>query len=312
MTWESLIDRVLTSFSPEVPRVKVKKYLQEAEENFSLGTKCYVKDWAFMPSSPDSFIDLPTDFVELVGQVEFKTITLDRVAHFEGFSRFKTDGTVKTGNPEYYFIRGEKMHLYPALSDAGLITFSYVAKPTHLEDSSTQYDYLRYDGLISDQFYNGDSILGLTSAAEADVADVVRISQKTGYLVLENISGTFQNNERIVATDDEQGMWFQSMGSDWDLLLESWDSLGLRGQAIVLGTIFNFDAGNGPLIPEIYHPHIVCYAKAAISEDTGDYSQARAYRIIYEADKEQSRVQSLHKGLDGVQSVIDVFGNAFI
>ncbi len=312
MTWEALIDRVLTTFGPDVPRIKVKKYLQEAEEDFAMGTQCHVKNFAYMPYTNDDFIELPKDFVELQGNVEFKTRTLDRVSHFEDFSRYRTDGTIKTGNPDYFFIRGEKMYIYPAISTAGLLTFSYVARPTQL-DSDTTYRKLQYDDLESDQFYIGETISGRTSSASATVADIVDVAQKKGTLVLSGISGTFQDNEVIVTESDEQGMWLTNFGNSWSTLLTNWQSVGLGGIADVNGVIYNFSgAGASPLISENYHSYLVCYAKAALAEDSGDGTGANYYRNKYEADKEQTRIQTRHKGIDGVQTVADVFGNVYL
>jgi hypothetical protein len=292
----------------------VKKFLQEGEEDFAMTTKCYVKDWSFMIHTNDSYIDLPKDFIEIVGNVEFKTRTLNRISHFEDFSRYKTDGTIRTGDPEHYFIRGERMHLYPAMStgDSALVTFSYAAKPQHLDDSATKYDFLRYDGLIADQFLVGDEILGLTSSATAKVADIREIAQKSGYLVLEITSGTFQDNEKIVVTSDEQGMWLNFYNNTWADLLTNWGSLGLKGQALVQGQKFDIDAGNSPLIPQVYHHYLICYAKSALSENANDYEAANMYRVRYLNDVDKARQQSQHKSIDGVQDVIDVFGNAYL
>jgi hypothetical protein len=312
MTWESLTDRVLTTFGPDVPRVKVKKYLQEAEEDFALGTRCYVKDFSYMPFKTDAYIELPKDFIELKGNVEFKTRTLDRVSHFEDFSRFKTDGTIKAGNPEHYYVRGERMYIYPAVSNVGLIAFSYVARPVQL-DSLATYKYLQFDDLESDQFYVDNEIMGRTSLATATVAEIVDLSQKQATLVLSDVSGTFQDNEVIVVTSDEQDMWLDSYSNDWSQLLTNWQTLGLGGIADVRGLIYDFSgAGASPSIPQNYHTYLVCYAKAAIAEDNGDLNGSSVYRNKYESDKDKARIQSSHKGIDGVQAIVDVYGGSFL
>jgi len=314
MTWESLTDRVLTTFGSGVPRVKVKKYLQEAEEDFALGTNCYVKDFSYMPFKVDSYIELPKDFIEIKGNVEFKTRTLNRVSHFEDFSRFKTDGSIKQGNPEHFYIRGERMYLYPAVASVGLIAFSYVARPVQLDsDADPGYKYLQFDDLESDQFYVGDEILGRTSAAEATVAEIVDLKQKQATLVLSGVTGVFQDNEVVVVTSDEQDMWLGSYSNDWSQLLANWQVLGLGAIADVKGLIYDYDgAGASPAIPENYHTYLVCYAKAAIAEDNGDLNGSSVYRSKYETDKEKTRVQSSHKGIDGVQTIVDVYGGSYL
>jgi len=312
MTWEALIDRVLSGFGSGIPRIKVKKYLQEAEIDFAIGAKCNIKNFSYMPYDNDDYIELPKDFIEIVGNVEFKTKTLDLVTHFENFSRFKNDGTIKSGNPDIYFIRGDKMYFYPAVATVGLLTFSYVARPTQL-DSSVTYKKLLYDDLESDQFYHGDPIQGRTSNATATVEDVIDIEQKTGTLVLGPISGTLQNDESIVETSSEQAMWLAQYSNSWSTLLTNWQSLGLGGIADVNGVVFDYtDAGASPTIPENYHSYLLCYAKAALSEDAGVIDVANSYRARYEADKELVRVQSRNKGISGVQTVIDVNNQAYI
>tara|TARA_R100001530_G_scaffold56086_1_gene41040 strand:- start:435 stop:1385 length:951 start_codon:yes stop_codon:yes gene_type:complete len=316
MTWDSLTDRVLATFGSGVHRVKVKKYLQEAEEDFALGTKCIVKTFSFMPFNTDDFIKLPADFLEIKGNVEFKTRTLKRVSHFEDFSRFKTDGTIKQGNPEHYFIRGETMYLYPAVSNVGLISFSYVAKPVQLDSSMTNgYKRLQIDGLVSDQFYVGDVLLGRTGATQATVADVIDIQQKKATLVLHTIivgDGNFDDNEVVVATGDEQEMWLTNFGN-WNNLLANWQSIGLGGIADVNGILYDYTgAGGSPTIPESYHAYLVCYAKAALAEDSGDLKSAAVYRNKFESDKETIRVLTTRRGVDGVQTIVDVFGGSYL
>jgi len=314
MTWESLTDRVLTTFGSGVPRVKVKKYLQEAEDDFALGTKCLIKTFSFMPFNKDDFIKLPADFLEIKGNVEFKTRTLKRVSHFEDFSRFKTDGTVKQGNPEHYFIRGDKMYIYPAVSSVGLITFSYVAKPVQL-DSNVTYKRLQVDDLESDQFYIGDEVLGRTGLTTAVVADVIDVQQKTATLVLHTIAsgdGGFDDNEVIVATGEEQAMWLTNFGN-WNNLLANWQSIGLGAIADVNGILYDYTgAGASPTISENYHNYLVCYAKAAIAEDNGDLNSSAVYRSTYESDKEKVRVLSTRRGVDGVQTIVDVYDGSYI
>ena len=314
MTWESLTDRVLTSFGSSVPRVKVKKYLQEAEEDFALGTKCLIKTFSFMPFNKDDFLKLPADFLEIKGNVEFKTRTLKRVSHFEDFSRFKTDGTIKQGNPEHYFIRGEKMYFYPAISSVGLITFSYVARPVQL-DSGVTYKRLQIDDLESDMFYVGDEVLGRTGLTTAIVADVIDVQQKTSTLVLHTIAsgdGGFDDNELLVATGDEQAMWLSNFGN-WTNLLANWQTIGLGGIADVNGILYDYTgAGASPTIPESYHNYLVCYAKSELSEDMGDPNAASNYRAKYENDKERIRVLSTRRGMDGVQTIVDVYDGSYI
>tara|TARA_R100000278_G_C5465842_1_gene162636 strand:- start:357 stop:1298 length:942 start_codon:yes stop_codon:yes gene_type:complete len=313
MTWESLIDRALTTFGYEIPRVKVEKYLQEAEQDFSNDTRCNVKTFTYMPNTGDGHIELPEDFVEIIGQVEFKTRTLDRLAAFDDFSRFKTTDTLKTGDPQCYFIRGDKMFIYPGVSTVGLITFSYVAETKYLDDALT-YKFLQFDNLESDQFYDNESIKGVTTNTTAVVADVIDIEQKSGTLVLKSITGSgFQDNEKLIVTSDEQAMWQTTFGS-FASLLEKWQNLGLGAIALVNGVAYNYDTRNSsPTIPKIYHRYLIDYAKAMICEDIGDQERkSQYYYQRYEEGKQKAKVQTTNKGISGPQTVHDSYGNVYL
>tara|TARA_R100001463_G_scaffold38729_3_gene83105 strand:- start:180 stop:1118 length:939 start_codon:yes stop_codon:yes gene_type:complete len=312
MTWESLIDRALTTFGYEIPRVKVEKYLQEAEQDFANDTRCFVKTFTYMPNTNDGHIELPEDFIEIVGQVEFKTRTLDRLAAFDDFSRFRTTDTLKTGDPKCYFIRGDKMFIYPAISTVGLVTFSYIAETKYLDDATT-YKFLQWDALESDQFYDNENIKGVTSNATATIADVIDIEQKTGTLVLKDITGTFQDNEKLIVTSDEQNMWQTQFGS-FSNLLTNWQNLGLGAIAIVNGVIYNYGSRNSsPTIPKVYHRYLVDYAKAMICEDIGENdNKSQYYYQRFEQAKQKAKVQISNKGISGPQSVHDTYGNVYL
>jgi len=323
MNWESLIDRVLTSFSSDIPRVKVRKFLEEAEDDFALDTKCYVKDWSYMPNAGDDTIDLPTDFIELIGQVEFKTRTLKPFATYTDYSRYRTDSTLKTGNPEYYFIRGQKMYLVPALTSADLVTFSYAAKPTHLEDSATKYKKLRYDNLSSDNFYNGDNIKFLAQTSSnpslntvlgtATVVDVIDIAQKSGYLIVSDLTAasnqTIVDNCKIINDGEEEQMWNTSFG-DYPTLLTNWATLGLGGIGLLKGVaIDHATAGDSPLIPEVYHNALICYAKSILYDDQQDSQRSSMFYNRYLNDKANAKAQVSGKGISGPHHVTDAYGS---
>jgi hypothetical protein len=311
MNWETLIDRVLVSFDDNVPVVKAQKYLQEAEEDFAFYTKCYQKDWSFWPETGDTYIDLPKDFVGLTDQVQFKTMSLKHFESYQDFSRFRTDGTAKTGNPEYYYLMGDKVYLVPGVATAGLVSFSYAAKPTMLTNSTSKYKFMRYDGLKSDQFHLRDSIKGLTSNATATVADVRRVVQKAGYLVLESITGSFQDDEQVVAITDESEMFLTNLGN-WANLLSSWSSLGLGAMAYVQGLPYAYsEAGDEPQIPRAYHSYLADYAKANIAEDNAD-SRASMFYDKYYANREKIRTDYPNRGIHGPYQVSDAFGSTFI
>lgn len=326
MTWESLIDRTLTSFSPDVSRTKIRKYLHEGEEDFALDTRCYIKDWAYMPNTGDDTIDLPTDFVELVGQVEYKTKTLKPFSTYTEYSRYRTDSTLKSGNPEYYFIRGQKMYLVPSTTDSSLVTFSYAAKPVQLTDSATTYKKLRFDNLSSDNFYNGDNVKFLAQTSSnptlntvlgtAIVEDVIDIAQKSGYLIVSSLAAasgeTIVDNCKIVNDGEEEQMWNTSF-NDYATLLTNWQTLGLGGIAILKGvSIAHATAGDSPTIPTAYHNNLVNYAKAMLCDDDGESRKSNNYLKRYEQSKFSAKSQVSGKGISGPHTITDAYGSTFI
>lgn len=324
MTWESLIDRTITSFSPDVSRTKVRKYLEEAEEDFALETNCYIKNWGYMPNAGDDVIDLPEDFVALVGQVEFKTRTLKPFSTYTEYSRYRSDSTLKTGNPEYYFIRGQKMYLVPALTASDLVTFSYAAKPTQLNDDASAYKKLKYDNLSSDNFYHGDSIKLLSQATgtvntvlgTATVEDVIDITQKSGYLIVSSLAAasgqTIVDNCKIVNDGEEEQMWNTSFGG-YASLLTNWQTLGLGGIALLNGVAINHaTAGDKPVIPDAYHRSLTNYAKSMLSDDQGDSQRSNLYLNRYTDSKLAAKQQVSGKGISGPHTVTDAYGSTFI
>ena len=307
MVWESLIDRTLTSFDAGTPRVKVRKYLEEAEVDFALGTKCYVKDWSYMHKSGSISIPLPNDFVEVVGQVEYDTAILDHRRDFKVSSRFKKNNQLKTGTPQSYYVRGDKMFIYP-VSGTGLVTFSYAAMPTHLDPllADPGYVWLRFKDLTYEQFYSGDSIEGLTSGATAEVVDVVNVYQDHGYLVLKDWDQTsFQDSEQIYKACEEEGMWGNIYAS-WEDLLDDWASLGLGGVANARGIEYDYsDPGVSPVIPDVYHADLIHYARSALYADQADDQRSLQSKAIYETNKQEAGIQLPMKGYSGPNQIID-------
>jgi len=307
MTWESLIDRALTSFDTGTPRVKVRKYLEEAEVDFALGTKCYIKDWAFQHKSGSTYIKLPSDFIEIVGQVEYDAKILDYRKNFKVSSRFKQNKGLKTGSPESYYVRGDKLYLYP-IKGTGLVSFSYAAMPTHLDPllATPGYDWLRFKDLTYEQFYSGDTVSGTDSDASAVVVDVVDIYQDEGYLVLKNWNLTnFQDGEQIHKSSEQEEQWFNTYGS-WEDLLNDWASLGLGGVAYARGTEYEYpDPGVNPVIPAVYHASLIHYARAALYADQQDDKSSLNSISIYEAKKMEADTQLPMKGYSGPSTIID-------
>ena len=317
MTWSSLVDRVMAGLpfqgSNDFNFTKVKKYLEEAQEDFAFYTKCYEKDFSFYLDAGDQYLTLPSDFVELVSTVEFKGSNLELFQRHEVIDRRKSDNTFRTGTPEYFDIQGDRMVFVPAPSVAALCTFRYVAKPTNLTDSATAYKKLRYDTLTSSAPVIGTTLnakrwdgSAYTTAVtwSAVVSDYIDDNLE-GTLIIGSQTGSINNNDLIIALDDEVEMW-NSIYSNWATLLSNWGDLGLGFKALANGTPYDFPtAGDEPSIKQIYHPFLVDYAKAQMYWDVGD-ARAKDYMANYMMNRENTRKQFGARGIHGPARVADV------
>ena len=325
MIWETLIDRVLVGFNFEgnqgFHRTRTKKYLEEAEEDFAYHTKCYEKNFSHFLDSGDESLKLPSDFIDIVSTVEFGGKIVHPFQRHEIITKRKTDNSYRQGYPQYFEIQGDEMSFVPAPSQGKLLTFRYVAKPTVLTDSSTQYTKVRYDTLTSSTPYIGDSLLlkrynssdaAYTTAVtwSATVADV-EINNLTGIITLdtEANSSNMADNDLIVTTSAETDMWLNLNSSNWATLLTKWNELGLGFKALVNGKSFAFaKAGDEPIIPKSYHPMLIDYAKGMYHWESGN-NLAQSYLSRYETNKEAARRQFAHRAYHGPRQVADTMGS---
>jgi hypothetical protein len=305
-----MVDRVCIPFEPsDEVKVKAKKYLEEALEDFAFNTMCHEVERSIYIDQNDVKTLLPADFIGLSGQIEFDGKVLQLFQNSEGYPRRNSDDSYRTGTPTHFFLEGDNLILYPSPSKGGLIAIKYFARATNLEDSSTKYKRLNYKSLISNYFRVGERVQGRTSLVEATIVSDIN-NNDIGTLVLsdivfpENVTD-FTHDEQIVQIDDEQAM--ELAQTNWSGLLSNWDTLGLGGRATVTGVLYNYaKAGDKPIISAKYHPFLMDYAKASLFEDIGDYSRSERHWRRYKNNIKVSKAQASNQEYAGAIQVADV------
>lgn len=294
MLWSQIVDRASIPFEPsDEVKVKAKKFGEEAQQDFAFHTKSYERTRGIYIDSGDREIELPEDFIEMASYVEFRNRILRLYPEHKLFPKRNSDGSFRTGTPEYYEIKGNNLCLYPSPTTVGLLLFEYVATVNNLDDSATAYKKLNYKSLKSGYWQVGKQIQGMTNNATAKIEEDIN-DNDTGTLVLSNVSGTFSANEQIVQIDEEQAMNLQEQSS-WENLLANWDTIGLGARANTSGLLYSFaGAGDKPAILQAYHPMLIDYIKAMLYEDVGRYdiSDRHMARYVNNRDLVKGQFQS--------------------
>lgn len=306
MLWSQIVDRASVPFEPsDEIKQKAKKYGEEAQQDFAYHTKSYERTRGVYIDKDDRKIELPEDFIEMASYIEFRNRILRVYPEHKLYPKRNQDGTFRTGTPEYYEVKGNHLCLYPSPQQAGYLLFEYVATINNLEDSATAYKRLNYKNLLSGYWQRGKEIQGMTSNATATVEEDIN-DNKNGTLVLSNISGTFQADEQIVQTDEEQAMNLQEQNT-WNNLLSNWDTIGLGARATTSGLTYSFGkAGDSPDIIQSYHPMLIDYIKAMLFEDEGRYDLSDRHMSRYMNNRNVVKGQYQSRQQYGAGQVQDV------
>jgi|TARA_R100001082_G_C4339018_1_gene149198 hypothetical protein len=306
MLWSQIVDRASVPFEPsDEIKVKAKKYGEEAQQDFAYHTKSYERTRGVYIDKDERKIDLPEDFIELASHVEFRNRVIGIYPEHEMFPRRNSDGSYRTGTPQWYEIKGNSLMLYPSPSSVGRLLFDYVATVNNLDDSATAYKRLNYTNLLSGFWVVGKEIQGRTSNATATIEEDIN-DNKTGTLVISNITGTFQASEQLVQLDEEQAMNLQEQSS-WENLLANWDTIGLGARATSSGLTYSYaKAGDKPAILESYHPMLIDYIKAMLYEDEGRYDISDRHMGRYTRNRDLVKGQFQSRQQYGAGQVKDV------
>ncbi|QDP60798.1 MAG: putative structural protein [Prokaryotic dsDNA virus sp.] len=181
MTWTELIDRVLVPFESQRGQIdtRVGKYLDEAQEDFALYSKMYVRKFNIYISAGKTYVDLPSDFVELIDTPVFRGgILTQRTSNAYLFNQDTSTNRFNTGTPAEYYIEDSKLHLVPRPSQSGTLTLTYVAIPNSLRATTGMYQ-TRFDGLVSEYFKVGETLK--SDGSNGVIASVTVANGGTGY-----------------------------------------------------------------------------------------------------------------------------------
>jgi len=315
MTWESLIDRVLVPFEGRIGQLDTRagKYLDEAMEDFSLYTRCYVRKFNIYISSSKTYIDLPSDFIEMVDSPIFRGDYLkQRKSNDYLFNQNSDTNLFNTGTPAEYYLEDRRLHLIPRPSQVGVLTLTYVASPISLR-SKTGLKKVRFDNLQSEYFRVGDQVESRVSASDTTntVATIERADHfepKAGILVLSDVTNGFTtDNEDFLSTGDDTTYYENLYGTNWSSIVTAWNNLGFGGIAEVNGSQYSYTESS-PTIPDVYHYFLVDYAKAMIHQDIGNLKEYQNHYGLYVANREKSRTTVANADVGGMSYVADRTG----
>lgn len=121
MTWNELIERTLFGFPAEkrsLLKHSAYTYLKDAQEDFVIHTKCLEFSFQSTLQGGTFSIELPETFLQ-VQRIGFEGKTLSSMPVWSDIQLKDKNENWVQGFPEYYFIQGQTLYLYPAPSTAG-------------------------------------------------------------------------------------------------------------------------------------------------------------------------------------------------
>ena len=296
MNWDKLIQRALVPFEGKPGQLDKRAglYMDEAQEDFALHTKCYVKKLNIYITKDKVFVNLPKDFVEMCDNPVFRGEYLTP-STYGGMHYNKEIETnqLNTGSPIEFAIENRKFYFLPRPSTAGILTITYVAIPSSLR-SMTGLKQLRFDTVVSEYFDVGDVIKSRIGASNStsSVATIERVdydSPSGGVLTLSTLTNGFTtDNEDFFVSGDASDHYSSTYGTDWNSITTTWNNLGFGGMARTNGPQYDF-TDSAPEIPEAYHYLLVDYVKAQIHQDLGNAKQFQNHYALYVGHKEKAR-----------------------
>lgn len=330
MKWTDLKTRVCKPFGGNYTS-DAELFLEDAEKDLGLFAKCYERTHVTLLDEHLNGFDLPSDFIEMSGRPDYDGDLLERYSERKFQSNKLNSTTFETGSPMYYKIEGTRMTLYPQPKDAKLLRFQYVALPRKLT-KSTAYRALRYKNLSGQAFKVDDVVEGRLSSAIGTVtttAKVVQVNDSgdgTGELILSNVTDLgsytgFRNGDTLVSISAEEDAYSSStpfgLGYTFDQLVANWDTIGLGGKAIIVGTEFalqgtsnnisyGYTVGESPVIPEPFHHLMIEFAQARIYDMLGQSSDADRHYTRYYQNRIGVAAIMANQDFGGPQTVVDM------
>ena len=315
MTWDKLIARALVPFEGRIGQLDKRAglYLDEAQEDFSLYTRCFVKKINIYYYKEKSHVTLPNDFIELADKPIFRSNVLTKaMSNSFDYKRSLDTNLVRISEPCEYYIEDNRLYLIPRPPKSGVLTITYVAVPKSLR-TLTGMKRFRFDTVVSEYFRVGDVIKSRVGASNSTTttATVQRIEYMDaleGHVVISNITNGFTNdNEDFFASGGEADQYVSSYGTNWNQFIETWNVLGIGGLARTKGVQFDF-SDTEPQIPDVYHHYLVDYVKAMIHQDIGNGQEYQNHYALYVANREKARSVVANKDQGGMSFVADRLG----
>lgn len=296
MNWDRLIQRALVPFEGRAGQLDTRAglYMDEAQEDFALHTKCHVKKVNIYISEKKVYVTLPKDFVELCDNPVFRGEYLTR-GSYGGYDYNKEieSNQLNVGRPIEYVIEDRKFYFLPRPTNAGILTLSYVAIPASLR-GKTSLKQLRFDTVVSEYFDVGDVIKSRVGASnttnsQATIERVDYDKPTGGLLTLSSVTNAFNNDDEDFFVSGAETSHYENLyGTNWNSFTTTWNDLGFGGMARTVGPQYSF-TDSSPIIPEPYHYHLVDYVKAMIHQDLGNGDLANIHLANYVANKEKAR-----------------------
>ncbi len=296
MNWDKLIQRALVPFEGRAGQLDKRAglYMDEAQEDFALHTKCFVKKVNIYIVKDKIYVDLPKDFVEMADNPVFRGEYLTP-STYGGmhYNKEVETNNLNTGSPSEFAIENRKFYFLPRPSTAGILTITYVAIPSSLRGSSN-LKQMRFDNVVSEYFEVGDVIKSRVGGTgnTSSVATIERVDYDRpsgGLLTLSNITNGFVNDDEDFFVSGAESAHYESLfGATWDSYVTQWNDFGFGGIATVQGPQYDF-SDSSPQIPDVYHYHLVDYVKAMIHQDLGDNKRFQSHYALYVGHKEKAR-----------------------
>ena len=316
MTWDKLIQRALVPFEGRPGQLDKRAglYMDEAQEDFALHTKCHVKKINIYITSEKVFVKLPKDFVELCDTPVFRgEYMLPSSYAGKHYNKEIETNQLKTGTPKEYAIENNRFYFLPRPQHHGVLTLTYVAVPSSLRSSSGLKQF-RFDNVVSEYFDVGDVIKSRLGASNTtnSVATVERVEYDKplgGLITISNITNGFiTDNEDFFVSGSDTAHYESLHGTNWNDTITSWNDLGFGGIASLVGPQYDY-SDTSPEIPEVYHYHLVDYVKAMIHQDLGNHKLFQNHYSLYVGSKEKARsivANAHHGGRSYVTDALDI------
>ena len=312
MTWDKLIARALVPFEGKIGQLDKRAglYIDEAQEDFSYYTKCFVKKTNIYVYKEKSYVSLPKDFVELCDKPIFRSNPLRlAMSNSLDYTRNSTTNLVRVSEPVEYYIESDRLYLIPRPVQSGILTVTYVAIPTSLRTYSG-LKQIRFDNVVSEYFDVDKTVKSRIgeSNSTTTTATIRRVEYEdslSGVLTISDITNGFTNNdENFYESSGESAQYESSYGTNWNSFINTWNTLGLGGLAQTNGVQFNF-TDVSPQIPDVYHNYLVDYVKAMIHQDIGNGQEYQNHFSLYIANREKARSTVSNKAQGGMSFVAD-------